>query len=83
MDIRSSRQEANLVQEQEIVQMGGRSSRPASPKILVEVPDDDIIEGRAINLDAALSLNEPLEMPPLLEKRMRKISLSLCSIWPK
>ncbi|SMO71518.1 energy transducer TonB [Fodinibius sediminis] len=72
VDFRSEQEEVNLIQEQEVVEMEEviqtqqqeQPPPPPKPQVPVEVPNDEIIEDQEINLDADLSLNEPLEMPP-------------------
>ncbi len=62
----------DLTEEQEVTQMEDivqtkqeeTPPPPPRPQVPVEVPNDEIIEDQNINLDAEMSLDEPLEMPP-------------------
>lgn len=72
MDFKSNKQETDLVQEQEVVEMEEviqtkqqkTPPPPPKPQVPVEVPNDEIIEDQEINLDADMNMNEPLDMPP-------------------
>lgn len=72
VDFRSAAEDANLVEEQEVVEMEEiertkqeeKPPPPPRPQVPVEVPNDEIIEDQEINLDAELSFDEPLDMPP-------------------
>jgi len=62
----------DLTEEQEVTQMEDivqtkqeeTPPPPPRPQVPVEVPNDEIIEDQDINLDAEMSLDEPLDMPP-------------------
>jgi len=62
----------DLTEEQEVTQMEDivqtkqeeTPPPPPRPQVPVEVPNDEIIEDQNINLDAEMSLDEPLDMPP-------------------
>ncbi|SHF17777.1 outer membrane transport energization protein TonB [Fodinibius roseus] len=72
VDLRTEKQDVNLVQEQEVVEMEEviqtqqqeQPPPPPRPQVPVEVPNDEIIEDQDINLDADLNMDQPLEMPP-------------------
>ena len=72
MDFTSKKQNVDLVEEQEVVEMEEviqtqqqkTPPPPPKPQVPVEVPDDEIIEDQEINLDADMNLNEKLDMPP-------------------
>jgi protein TonB len=71
IDLRSEKQEVNLVDEQEVVEMEEvvqteqeeQPPPPPRPQVPVEVPNDEIIEDQEINLDAEMDLDQKLEMP--------------------
>lgn len=72
VNLKTNQQEVDLTMEQEIVEMEEvertkqeeRPPPPPRPQVPVEVPNDEIIEDVEINLDAELSLDEPLDLPP-------------------
>lgn len=72
VDFRSTQQDTNLTEEQEVVEMEDivqtqqeeTPPPPPDPQVPVEVPNDEIIEDQEINLDADMNMNDPLEMPP-------------------
>jgi len=67
----SKKPDVDLTEEQEVVKMEDvtqtkqekKPPPPPRPQVPVEVPNDEIIEEQSIDLDADLSLDEPLEMP--------------------
>lgn len=71
IEFQSSEPETDLTEEQEVVEMEEiiqteqqeKPPPPPRPQVPVEVPNDEIIEDQEINLDADLTLDEPLEMP--------------------
>jgi protein TonB len=71
MDFVSEKQNTDLVEEQEVVEMEEviqteqqkTPPPPPKPQVPVEVPNDEIIEDQEINLDADMNMNEPLDMP--------------------
>ncbi|NGP88410.1 energy transducer TonB [Fodinibius halophilus] len=62
----------DLTEEQEVTKMEDivqtkqeeTPPPPPRPQVPVEVPNDEIIEDQSIDLDAEMSLDEPLDMPP-------------------
>lgn len=72
VDFRSTQQDTNLTEEQEVVEMEEivqtqqeeTPPPPPEPQVPVEVPNDEIIEDQEINLDADMNMNDPLDMPP-------------------
>lgn len=72
VDFRSEAVNADLTEEQEVVEMEEiqrtkqveKPPPPPKPPVPVEVPNDEIIEDQEINLDAEMDLDEPLDMPP-------------------
>ncbi|WP_138430647.1 energy transducer TonB [Fodinibius saliphilus] len=68
----SEKPNTDLTEEQEITKMEDivqtkqeeTPPPPPRPQVPVEVPNDEIIEDQSIDLDAEMSLDEPLEMPP-------------------
>lgn len=72
LDLRSSPTEVDLTEEQEVVQMEEiqqtrqqkKPPPPPRPAVPVEVPNDEIVEDRALDINADLNLQEKLEMPP-------------------
>ncbi len=68
----SDKGNVDLTEEQEVTQMEEviqtkqeeKPPPPPRPQVPVEVPNDEIIEDQNINLDAEISMDEPLEMPP-------------------
>ncbi|NGP88409.1 energy transducer TonB [Fodinibius halophilus] len=62
----------DLTEEQEVTKMEDiiqtkqeeTPPTPPRPQVPVEVPNDEIIEDQSIDLDAEMSLDEPLDMPP-------------------
>lgn len=72
VNLKTNQQEVDLTMEQEVVEMEEvertkqeeRPPPPPRPQVPVEVPNDEIIEDVEINLDAELSLDEPLDLPP-------------------
>ncbi|WP_138430646.1 energy transducer TonB [Fodinibius saliphilus] len=68
----SKKPNTDLTEEQEITKMEDiiqtkqeeTPPPPPRPQVPVEVPNDEIIEDQSIDLDAEMSLDEPLEMPP-------------------
>jgi len=72
INLKTNQQEVDLTMEQEVVEMEEvertkqeeRPPPPPRPQVPVEVPNDEIVEDVEINLDAELSLDEPLDLPP-------------------
>lgn len=72
VDLRTEKQAQNLIQEQEVIKMEDviqtdqteRPPPPPRPQIPVEVPNDEIIENEILDIDAELSLDQKLELPP-------------------
>ena len=72
VDFRSAADNADLTEEQEVVEMEEiqrteqqeKPPPPPRPQVPVEVPNDEIVEDQDINLDAEINLDEPLDMPP-------------------
>lgn len=72
IDIQTEKQTRNLIQEQEIIKMEDivqtdqteRPPPPPRPQVPVEVPNDEIIENEILDIDAELSLDQKLELPP-------------------
>lgn len=58
--------EQEVTEMEDIVQTKQEETPPPPPRpqVPVEVPNDEIIEDQSIDLDAEMSLDEPLEMPP-------------------
>lgn len=71
MQFISEENEADLTQEQEIVEMEEvmqtkqeeKPPPPPRPQVPVEVPNDEIIEDQEINIDADINMDEPLPEP--------------------
>lgn len=67
----SEKQEVDLVQEQEVIEMEEvtqtkqeeKPPPPPRPQVPVEVPNDEIIEDQEINIDAEINMDEPLPEP--------------------
>jgi protein TonB len=67
----SKKPDVDLTEEQEVVKMEDvtqtkqekKPPPPPRPQVPVEVPNDEIIEEQSIDLDADLSMDEPLDMP--------------------
>lgn len=72
MDLGGAQKTVDMVTEQEITKMEEviqtkqeeEPPPPPRPQVPVEVPNDEIIEEQNINLDAEISMDDPLEMPP-------------------
>lgn len=72
LEIRSSEQNLDLTEEQEVVQMEDiiqtkqeeRPPPPPRPQVPVEVPNDEILEDDEILLDADFNIDDPLDLPP-------------------
>lgn len=72
VDLKTEKQAQNLIQEQEVIKMEDivqtdqteRPPPPPRPQIPVEVPNDEIIENEILDIDAELSLDQKLELPP-------------------
>lgn len=68
----SEKPNTDLTEEQEVTKMEDivqtkqeeKPPPPPAPQVPVEVPNDEIIEDQSIDLDADMSMDEPLEMPP-------------------
>lgn len=67
----SQQQDVDLTQEQEVVEMEEieqteqeeKPPPPPRPQVPVEVPNDEIIEDQEINIDADISMDDPLPEP--------------------
>lgn len=59
----TSEQEVVEMEEVERTKQQQKPPPPPRPQVPVEVPNDEIIEDQEINLDAEITLDEPLEMP--------------------
>jgi len=79
VDLRQESSFQVVMEEQEVVQMEEiqqteqetKPPPPPRPPVPVEVPNDEIVEDEAVNLDASLDLNESLETsapPPAPEE---------------
>lgn len=72
VDLKTEKNASNLIQEQEIIKMEDviqtdqteRPPPPPRPQIPVEVPNDEIIENEILDIDAELSLDQKLDLPP-------------------
>ncbi len=72
VDFIAEQQNTDLTEEQEVTEMEDiiqtkqeeKPPPPPRPQVPVEVPNDEIIEDQNINLDAEISMDDPLEMPP-------------------
>lgn len=72
VDLKTETKASNLIQEQEIIKMEDviqtdqteRPPPPPRPQIPVEVPNDEIIENDILDIDAELSLDQKLDLPP-------------------
>lgn len=72
VDLKTEKKASYLVQEQEIIQMEDviqtdqteRPPPPPRPQVPVEVPNDEIIENEILDIDAELSLDQKLDLPP-------------------
>lgn len=72
VDFTAEQQVLDLTKEQEVVQMEEivqtehveKPPPPPPPKVPVEVPDDEVIEDRILNIDAELVLDREIELPP-------------------
>ncbi|WP_445665095.1 energy transducer TonB [Fodinibius sp. AD559] len=71
VQIVSEKPDADLTQEQEVVEMEEvtqtkqeeKPPPPPRPQVPVEVPNDEIIEDQDINIDADINMDEPLPEP--------------------
>lgn len=76
IDLSPSEGEVDLTEEQEIVKMEEiqqtqhekKPPPPPRPAVPVEVPNDEIVEDRELEINADLNLQDKLEMPPPPEK---------------
>lgn len=70
--IQPEQQEVDLTEEQKVVQIEDitrtkqeeKPPPPPRPQVPVEVPNDEIVEDRDLNINAELSLDKKLELPP-------------------
>lgn len=71
IDFDISDKEVSLLEEREVVKMEeviqteqeSRPPPPPRPQVPVEVPNDEIVEDVTIDIDAEISMDEPLNMP--------------------
>lgn len=72
VDLTSKKQDVNLTEEQEVVKMEEiiqtkheeKPPPPPRPPVPVEVPNDEIVEDQILDLDAELTMDQPLDTPP-------------------
>lgn len=72
LDFRAEQQNADLTEEQEVVEMEEiertkqqeKPPPPPRPPVPVEVPNDEIVEDQNFDISADLNLQDKLEMPP-------------------
>lgn len=72
VNLQTEKSDVDLTSEQEVVEMEEivqtkqieKPPPPPRPPVPVEVPNDEVIEDQVINIDAELSLDEPLDLPP-------------------
>lgn len=72
VNLSSDKSNVDLTNEQEVVEMEEaiqteqikKPPPPPRPPVPVEVPNDEVIEDKIINIDAELSFDEPLDLPP-------------------
>jgi len=63
---------ADLTEEQEIIKMEDiiqtehpeKPPPPPRPPVPIEVPNDEVIEDQILDIDAELTLDQPLDLPP-------------------
>ncbi len=71
VDLRSEDSNKDLTEEQEVVKMKDivqtkhkkEPPPPPRPQVPQEVPNDEIVEDRALNLNAEINMNQKLEVP--------------------
>lgn len=72
VNLQTEKSDVDLTNEQEVVEMEEivqtkqieKPPPPPRPPVPVEVPNDEVIEDQIINIDAELSFDEPLDLPP-------------------
>lgn len=72
VNLNSDTANVDLTNEQEVVEMEEviqteqieKPPPPPRPPVPVEVPNDEVIEDQIINIDAELTFDEPLDLPP-------------------
>ncbi|MFH5833553.1 energy transducer TonB [Halalkalibaculum sp. DA3122] len=72
IDFRGKQAQADFTEEQEVVQMEEivqtehieKPPPPPRPPVPVEVPNDEIVEDQAIDINADLNFHDKLEVPP-------------------
>lgn len=72
VNLQTEKSNVDLTSEQEVVEMEEiiqtkqieKPPPPPRPPVPVEVPNDEVIEDQVINIDAELSFDEPLDLPP-------------------
>jgi len=72
VDLHTGKQDTNLTEEQEVVEMEDiertkqeeKPPPPPRPPVPVEVPNDEVLEDQIIDIDAEINLDQPLDMPP-------------------
>ena len=72
LDLRASSEQATMAQKQEIVMMEEVVQTqhekipplPPRPQVPVEVPNDEVIEELALNLDSEINMDQKLRLPP-------------------
>ncbi|NGP77316.1 energy transducer TonB [Balneolaceae bacterium YR4-1] len=72
VNLQTEKSDVDLTSEQEVVEMEEivqtkqieKPPPPPRPPVPVEVPNDEVIEDQVINIDAELTFDNPLELPP-------------------
>lgn len=68
----TNEEDVNLIEEQETVEMKEIEQTkqvetpppPPKPPVPVEVPNDEVVEDRVLNLDAEMNMDQKLDVPP-------------------